>query len=72
MYSHSDFCTLSPILIHPLIRLIYADSLSACVRLLACVLTRMPPHMRAFNEAMVVVFNSSGNDNCGLCDGFAR
>lgn len=25
--------------------------------------------MRAFNDAVVVVFNSSGNDNCGLRDG---
>lgn len=28
-----------------------------------------PPHMRAFNKAVAVVFNSSGDDNCGLCDG---
>lgn len=26
-------------------------------------------HMRAFNKAVAVVFNSSGDDNCGLCDG---
>lgn len=25
--------------------------------------------MRGFNEAVVVVFNSSGDDNCGLRDG---
>lgn len=28
-----------------------------------------PPHMRAFNRAVGVVFNSSGDDNCGLRDG---
>lgn len=28
-----------------------------------------PPHMRAFNKAVAVVFNSSGDDNCGLRDG---
>lgn len=25
--------------------------------------------MRAFNKAVAVVFNSSGDDNCGLRDG---
>lgn len=28
-----------------------------------------PPHMKAFNKAVAVVFNSSGDDNCGLRDG---
>lgn len=28
-----------------------------------------PPHMRAFNRAIAVVFNSSRDDNGGLCDG---
>lgn len=28
-----------------------------------------PPHMRAFNKAVVVAFNSLGDDNCGLRDG---
>lgn len=40
-----------------------------CVRLSASVLRRTPPHMRAFNKAVAVVFNSSGDDNCGLRDG---
>lgn len=28
-----------------------------------------PRHMRVFNKAVAVVFNSSGDDNCGLGDG---
>lgn len=28
-----------------------------------------PPHMRAFNKAVAVMFNSFGDDNCGLRDG---
>lgn len=28
-----------------------------------------PPHVQVFNKAVAVVFNSSGDDNCGLRDG---
>lgn len=28
-----------------------------------------PRHVRAFNKAAAIMFNSSGDDNCGLGDG---
>ena len=59
MFAGLIFCP-SPLFVSPCLCLSFSQCPEKNVR---------PPHMRAFNKAVAVVFNSSGDDNCGLRDG---